>query len=139
VTTEKRPKKTIINRKDWRNIPYTEYNVATFHSYFIDMNREMYGSEYAPMRNWKFEQGVLKRAIDAHGPVILRQAFDVCFRTYTPTREYPLLTAGFAVAYRVNAIIPRLKAEQAEKDRRERERAESDANKPSADDVIAWL
>ncbi|WP_010494986.1 hypothetical protein [Paenibacillus elgii] len=129
-----------INRKDWRNLPPEQWNVASFHAYFADMNREFYGVEtYVPMRNWRFEQGVLKRAIDEHGPVMLRAAFDECFRTYRPTREYPLLTAGFAVAYRLNTIIPRLLAEQAAEERKEREREAAEVGRPGVDEVVAWL
>lgn len=115
-----------LNRKDWRSLPAEQWNVATFHAYFADMNREMYGADYAPMRNWSFEQGALKRSIGEHGPELLRAAFDECFHTYRPTREYPLLTAGFAVSYRINAVIPKLKAEIAEKARAEAERAAED-------------
>ncbi|GGF87961.1 hypothetical protein [Paenibacillus abyssi] len=106
--------KARINRKDWRNLPTAEWNTATFHAYFADMNRELYGMDYAPMRNYSFEQGVLKRAITEHGAELLRAAFDECFRDYRPTRDYPILTAGFCVAYRINGIIPRLKRERAE-------------------------
>jgi len=101
-------KKTKINTADWRALPVDKWNVRTFSQMFIDLNREYYGMEYAPMRNWRFEQGVLKRAIEAHGTALLKGAFDECFRTYRPTPQYPILTAGFAVAYRINTIIPRL-------------------------------
>src|SRR5690606_19273911 len=94
---------------------------------FVDLNREYFGMEYAPMRNWTFEQGVVKRALTQHGAKILRQAFDECFRTYKPTPQYPILTAGFAVAYRINTIIPRLLAEQASAERRKSAIAEADA------------
>jgi hypothetical protein len=57
---------------------------------------------------------------------MLRLAFDEAFRTYRPTREYPLLTAGFAVAYRINAIIPALRVRMAEADRVQREKARGD-------------
>jgi len=106
------PKPPKIDRKDWRNLDISEWNVTTFLVYFADMNRELFGvAEYLPLRNWKFEQGVIKRAITDHGTEALRRAFDECFRTYRPTREYPMLTAGFAVAYRINAVLPRIKAD----------------------------
>ncbi|MFW5434290.1 hypothetical protein [Paenibacillus apiarius] len=108
-----------INRKDWRNLAYVDWNVHTVHAYFADMNRELFGvTEYLPMRNWRFEQGRIKQALNEHGAELLHRAFDECFRTYGPTREYPLLTAGFAISYRINGIIPKLQAEmgQAQED-----------------------
>ncbi|GAC44468.1 methyltransferase, partial [Paenibacillus popilliae ATCC 14706] len=38
--------------------------------------------------------------------------------TYRPSREYPLLSAGFAISYRINGIIPRLRTKmgQAQED-----------------------
>lgn len=129
---------TKINRKDWRNLPLSEWNVATFHAYFIDTNREMYDVEYAPMRNWRFEQGAIKRALDTHGAATLKAAFDECFRDYRPNREYPLLTAGFAIAYRINAIITRMRAEAKRKE--QREAAEADVNNGmTAEEVAEWL
>lgn len=129
-----------VNRKDWRNLPLDQWNVASFHAYFADMNRELYGVEqYVPMRNWSFEQGVLKRAIETHGPALLKAAFDECFRTYRPTREYPILTAGFCVSYRINSIIPRLKAEEIKREEAERKRKEVAEQAPGADEVLAWL
>lgn len=126
MSRQKRKGITVEQRKDWRNLPLADWNVLTFHAYFTEMNHDLYGVEYAPMRNWRFEQALLKHAIDEHSPTILRAAFDECFRTYRPTREYPLLTAGFAVAYRINSILPRLKAEWAEKERAATERAAED-------------
>lgn len=115
----KKPRITAEQRKDWRNLPYADWNVHTVHAYFADMNREHFGvAEYLPMRNWRFEQGRIKQALNDHGAELLHRAFDECFRTYKPTREYPLLTAGFAISYRINGIIPKLQAEigQAQED-----------------------
>ncbi|MFL1672146.1 hypothetical protein [Paenibacillus dendritiformis] len=117
--TAKKPRITAEQRKDWRNLPYEQWNVHTVHAYFADMNREHYGvAEYLPMRNWRFEQGRIKQALNEHGAELLHRAFDECFRTYRPSPQYPLLTAGFAICYRINGIIPQLQAEmgQAQED-----------------------
>lgn len=107
-----KPRITAAQRKDWRNLPYEHWNTATIHAYFADMNRELFGIDgYLPMRNYGFEQGLIKRALTEHGAEVLRHAFDECFRTYKPTRDYPILTAGFAISYRINGLIPRIKAE----------------------------
>ncbi|MFF2886707.1 hypothetical protein [Paenibacillus sp. NPDC057967] len=113
---------TAEQRRDWPNLPTMYWNTLTFTEYFRGMNKLLYGAEYAPLRNWKFEQGVIKRQLDEYGPEILRAAFDECFRTYRSTHDYPILTAGFAVAYRINGIIPKLLAEKAEAERRETEK-----------------
>lgn len=103
---------TSKQRLDWRNLPYEHWNVRTLHAYFADKNREMFGvTEYLPMRNWRFEQGVLKRALDEHGAETLHAAFDEIFRTYKPSPMYPMLTAGFAVCYRLNTVLPRIKSQ----------------------------
>lgn len=127
---------TVERRADWRNLPTADWNVRTFHAFFIDMNRERYGLEYAPMRNWAFEQGALKRAIDAHGPELLRAACEVAFEGYRPTPTYPLLTAGFCIAFQVNGIIPRLQAEAA---RKEREGQREVNGGVSAEEIVEFL
>lgn len=110
--TKKKPRITAEQRKDWRNLPYDQWNTTTVQVYFADTNREHFGVEnYLPMRNYGFEQGRIKQALNDHGAELLHRAFDECFRTYRPSREYPLLTAGFAISYRINAIIPKLQAE----------------------------
>ncbi|MGF9711687.1 hypothetical protein [Paenibacillus naphthalenovorans] len=130
MTREKKPK---IDRRDWRNLPYSDWNTLTVHAYFADMNREMYGAEpYLPMRNWAVERGMIKRALAEHGAELLKRAFDVIFREYRPTREYPILTAGFALSYRVNTVLPRVAAEA-------RRATVEDAEKPSVDEIRAWL
>ena len=107
-----KPRITAAQRKDWRSLPLNEWNTATIHAYFIEMNRELFGvDEYLPLRNWTIERALIKRALTEHGAEVLKRAFDECFRTYRPTREYPLLTAGFAISYRINSMIPRIKAE----------------------------
>lgn len=124
--------RTKIDRKDWRALPYEQWNTLTVIAYFTDMNRELFGAEYVPLRNWSYERGVIKRALDAHGAAVLRRACDIVFREYRPSREYPLLTAGFAISYRINSVIPRVKADL------DREEA-AEAGKPDVDAVKAWL
>lgn len=115
---------TAEQRRDWRTLPTEHWNTLTFTEYFRGMNADLFGvAEYFPMRNWRFEQGVIKRQLDEYGPEILRAAFDECFKGYKPSREYPILTAGFACAYRINTIIPRLLSEMSEKERAKAEAA----------------
>lgn len=125
-----KPRITAEQRRDYRNLPTADWNVMTFLAYFAGMNAELFGAEtYCPMRNYAFEQGALKRAITLHGAEILREACEEAFRTYRPTREYPILTAGFAISYRINAIIPGLLAQKADEARRAAElRAEGDTD-----------
>jgi hypothetical protein len=117
-------------RRNWRELPYEDWNVITFHAYFADMNREYYGVDtYIPCPNWRAEQGAIKRSITQYGAEVLRKAFDIVFKQYRPTREYPILTAGFAISYRINTILPRIIAEERDKNR----------NRPSDAEVMAWL
>lgn len=127
---------TKAERADWKSLPIEHWNTLSFTEYFRDMNEERFGvprDQYAPMRNWSFEQGVINRALAEHGPALLRAAFDECFRTYKPTRQYPLLTAGFAVAYRINGLIPSIR------ERLRQEAEESTAPEQDYGEVAAWL
>jgi hypothetical protein len=112
-----KPRITAEQRRDWRNLPTEHWNTLTFTEFFRGMNGDLYGADYVPLRNWRFEQGVIKRQLDEYGPEVLRAAFEECFRTYKPSRDYPILTAGFACAYRINTIIPRLIAQATEAER----------------------
>ncbi|WP_051236125.1 hypothetical protein [Paenibacillus pinihumi] len=116
----KKPKKSVSpritaeQRRDWRNLSIGHWNTITITEYFRDMNEDHYGlpaAEYLPMRNWSAESGMIKRALTEHGSEVLRRAFDECFHTYKPTREYPYLTAGFAVSYLINRMVPKIKAD----------------------------
>ena len=134
----KAPKITAAQRKNWRTLPTADWNVLTFHAFFRDMNADLSpGSEYLPMGNWRLEQSLLKRQLDAHGPEVLRAAFEECFRTYRPTAAYPILTAGFAINYRINTLIPRIKADLSTK--LAAEQAEANAPKADYEAVKAWL
>ncbi|AQR77229.1 hypothetical protein ABNB59_17280 [Paenibacillus larvae] len=108
-----------IKSDDWRNLPIEKWNVRTVHAYFIEMNRELYDAEYVPMRNWKFEQGVIKRNLKSYGPEVLQKVFDRAFREYRPSRKYPILTAGFVLSYMAGRILPQVLA--AEKKTEEQE------------------
>ncbi|WP_207953000.1 hypothetical protein [Paenibacillus agricola] len=135
--TEPKPK---LNRKEWRSLPIADWNTLSFTEYFRDMNAERFGvTEYFPLRNWRFEQAQLKRALDAYGPALLHAAFDECFRDYKPTRDYPSLTAGFACSYRLNTIMPRLIADKAAQERRAEAAVNAADKAPSADAVMKWL
>ncbi|WP_348623067.1 hypothetical protein ABFT51_17850 [Paenibacillus peoriae] len=102
-----------IDRTAWRTLPHPQWNVRTVHAMFADLNREHFGVEtYLPMRNWGFEQGVIKRALAEHGAGVLHEAFTQIFREYKPTPDYPILTAGFAISYRLNTVIPRILRKQ---------------------------
>lgn len=123
-----------ITRRDWRNLPLDKWNVSTFHAFIADRNRELYGVEtYIPMRNWAFEQGSLKRAITQYGVETVKALFDVAFREYRPTREYPLLTAGFVLCYRAGTLLPRIIAN------RQRNNAQTTASNGLPDNIAEWL
>ncbi|UKS30217.1 hypothetical protein LOZ80_15255 [Paenibacillus sp. HWE-109] len=87
------------------------------------------------MRNWSFEQAVIKRNLTQYGGEVLREVFDEAFREYKPTRDYPQLTAGFVLSYVASRLLPRILAE---KEARER-RAAAEVSGPSAGEVAAWL
>jgi len=126
-----------VNRKDWRNLPSDQWNCATFHAYFADMNREKYGAEtYVPLRNWGFEQRQLKSAIERYGPEVVREVCEQAFATYRPSRDYPQLNAGFVLSYMAAAILPRILAER---DATKRKFEDAARGRPSTDELIAQL
>lgn len=122
---------TKIKTDDWRNLPAEKWNVRTVHAYFIEMNRELYDAEYVPMRNWKFEQGVIKRNLTSYGPEVMRKVFDRAFREYRPSRQYPILTAGFVLSYMAGRILPQVLAEE--------KRVEKDREVPDVSGLTGWL
>ncbi|MFK4473752.1 hypothetical protein ABH897_003483 [Paenibacillus sp. RC73] len=126
-----------IDRTAWRTLPHSQWNVRTVHAMFADLNREHFGVEmYLPMRNWGFEQGAIKRALAEHGADVLHEAFTLIFREYKPVPDYPILTAGFAISYRLNAVIPRILA-----DRQRKEKAEATVvnGGMAAEELAEWL
>jgi len=147
MVSEKKPRaprkkaepKPRVNTKEWRNLPYNKWTTATVLAYFVEMNAELYGMEYAPMRNYGFEQGAIKQALIKHGAELLHLSFIECFREYKSTRDYPILTAGFCLSYRVNGIIPRLKAEHAERERLSAEKERASTVTIDHAELEAWL
>lgn len=121
-----------VDHTQWRELPAASWNVRTVSVMFTDLNHQHYAVDYAPFRNWAVERGMIKNALAEHGAELLRAAAEECFRTYRPTREYPILTAGFAIAYRINAVIPKIKAEQ-----KFRDATVSDI--VDAKDIKSWL
>jgi len=135
---KQRAPKPKIDRKDWRNLPYSEWRTNTVHAMFIDLNRERFGVQtYIPMCNWAFEQGVIKRKLTELGAEVIREVIDEAFREYKPSREYPQLTAGFTFSYVASRLLPRILAERQRKEQRARD-AERDTE--LTDDALsAWL
>ena len=127
-----RKKITADQRKDWRNLPYADWNVLTVMAMVADLNAEKYGvDKYVPLRSWSFEQGVIKRALTEYGAEALRETIERAFAEYRPTAQYPQLTAGFLIAYMLPRIIPQVLAEQ--------QRKQSADEAPDVDDLLAWL
>lgn len=142
---EKKPRKKAepkpkINRKDWRNLPYEQWNTLTVCVMVADLNREHYGVEtYIPFHNWSVERGMIKRNLAQYGAEVLAEFFAQAFAEYRPTREYPQLTAGFALSYVASRIIPRILAERQARVKAEGARLQTEKNAPSEGEVLAWL
>lgn len=131
-----RKKMTADERKDWRNLPYADWNVLTVMTMVGDLNREHYGVEkYVPNRGYGYEQGVIKRVLNEYGAEALRETIERAFVEYRPSADYPQLTAGFLLTYMLPRIMPRVLAEMETAKRRQA--AESEA--PSISELIDWL
>lgn len=135
-----KPKITADQRKDWRNLPLTEWKTPTVHAMVTDLNREQYGVEtYIPLRTWSFEQGVIKRALTQYGPSALRETITRAFREHRVTPQYPQLTAGFLIAYLLPRIMPQVLAEQARAEKQAEYCGDSADNNVLTDDEIIDL
>lgn len=118
------PKPPKINPRDWRNLPTPAWNTLSLLAFTADMNREKYGvEEYVPFRNWAVERGMVKTALERYGPEVMRKVFTQAFAEYRPSRDYPILTAGFVISYVMSRLLPRILAEKAERERMEAEQA----------------
>jgi len=132
-----RKKITAEQRKDWRNLPYEDWNVLTAQAMVADLNRERYGVEkYVPARGgYGYEQGRIKQALKDYGAEALAATIERAFAEYKPNAMYPQLTAGFLLTYMAPRILPRVLAEL--ETRKRRQAAEGQA--PDIDEVISWL
>lgn len=132
--------------KDWRNRPLETWNVASFCAYLTDKHKEMFGIDYAPMRGWRTEQGILGGLIGTQSRTapkprtvsnaLVKAFIDETFAAYRPTAEWPGTSFGFMYTYRKN-VLQRLQAEELAKAKR------TEAAKKTEDDdwdeVEAWL
>lgn len=131
-----RKKITADERKDWRNLPYADWNVLTVQTLIADLNREHYDVEkYVPNRGYGYEQGRIKQALKDYGAEALAATIERAFAEYRPNADYPQLTAGFLISYMLPRIMPRVLAEMETAKRRQA--AESEA--PSISELIDWL
>lgn len=125
---------------DWQARDISDWNTTTFTHYLQDKHREVFGIEYAPMRGWRMEQGLIGRLIGTkskpgtHDKAVVKAFIDEAFRTYKPTAQYPGTNFGFIYAYRRN-ILQRLEAEQITKEKRNRAKSESE----DLTDLSDWL
>lgn len=116
------PRITAEQRKDWRTLPLEHWNTLTAQVMITDLNREQYGVEtYIPARGgYRFEQGVVKRALTQYGASAVRELIERAFAEYRPTAEWPILTAGFIFTQQLPRIMPRVLADEQRKERAER-------------------
>jgi len=139
--TKRKSTRKLAPAKDWRNRDIDDWNTLTFTEYLRDRHREVFGIEYAPMRSWQFEQGILGRLIGTktkkgtHSKAVVKRFIDEAFAEYKPSAQYPGTNLGFSYAYRRN-ILQRVEAEEATKDKRDRHVSKHEEN---LDDLSEWL
>lgn len=123
--------------RDWRNRNIDDWNTLTFTEYMRDRHRDLFGCEYAPMRSWGFEQGLLGNLIGTrekkgtHSKAIVKRFIDEAFESYRPTPQYPGTNFGFIYSYRRN-ILQRLEREQSAKKKTEH-------HSQDWDEIADWL
>ena len=91
----------------WQERDISDWNVATYHAYLVDKHRELFGIDYAPMRGWTAEKGMIGDIIGTKtgkprkaSNEALKRFIDVTFEGYRPTAEYPGTSFGFMWSYR---------------------------------------
>lgn len=129
--------------KDWQNRPIETWNVASYCSYLTDKHREMFGIDYAPMRGWRTEQGILGGLIGTQSRTApkprtasnadVKRFIDETFASYTPTAQYPGTSFGFMWTYR-KTDWQRIQAESLAQARR----AEAVAETPDLEQLSDW-
>jgi hypothetical protein len=124
-------------RKDWRNLPLADYNTLTIQSMVTDLNRERYGIDvYIPSAGgFRFEQGVIKRALTLYGAEALRETIERAFAEHHVTPKYPQLTAGFLITYMLPRIMAQVLAEGKRKERVE----QAAASGMTAEEIAEFL
>lgn len=133
--------------KDWRNRPLETWNTSTFCAYLTDHHRELFGIDYAPMRGWRAEQGILGGLIGTAGKspkprmasnALVKAFIDETFASYTPTPEWPGTSFGFMWTYR-KADWQRLQAAELARERRKTSVELAQQTAMTDDELEAWL
>ncbi|OMC96251.1 hypothetical protein MKX34_24100 [Paenibacillus sp. FSL R5-0636] len=117
--TPAKPRITAEQRKDWRNLPLADWNTLTVQVMITELNRERYGVEtYIPAAGgYRFEQGVIKRALTLYGAGALRETIERAFAEHRVTPLYPQLTAGFLITWLLPRLMPQVLANGQRKER----------------------
>jgi hypothetical protein len=121
--------------KDWRNRETADWTVTTFREYLADEHERHYGIPYVT-RSFAVEGRWLKLMIGEHGPEVVRKFIDACFAEYRPTPQYPGLNFGFMYSYQRARILPRVLAEQARQERRQKTQEQA---KVDFEELAEWL
>lgn len=133
---------------DWQSRSIDDWNTTTFRAYMADKHQELFGCEYAPLRGWQAESGMIGRLIGTrtkkgtHSKAMIKRFIDEAFESYKPTEEWPGTNFGFIYAYR-RQILQRLEAEESEamarELRKEQTRKAIEKQAKEIDDIMDWL
>lgn len=133
--------------RDWQARDITDWNVSTFTAYLTDHHRELFGIDYAPMRGWRAEQGILGGLIGTAGKspkprtasnALVKAFIDETFASYTPTPEWPGTSFGFMWTYR-KADWQRLQAAELAQERRKTSVEQAQQSAMTDEELEAWL
>src|SRR5699024_8133699 len=125
---------------DWKSRNIDDWNTLTCTEYMKDKHREVFGIEYAPMRGWRREQGLIGSLIGTrtkegtHSQAVVKAFIDEAVKTYKRTEQCTGTKFELMCSYRRN-ISQRLEAEHITKERRSRAKSESE----DLTDLSDWL
>lgn len=106
---------------EWQRLDTSEWNTRSFQAYLKDKHKETYGIDYVP-RSIRMEAGMIKNFLNEHGPEVLREFIDECFKRHKPSQQYPGLNFWFIYTYLRTQYLPRVLCRKRAEEKRQIER-----------------
>lgn len=95
-----------MTAKQFDEIEVSEWNVNHFFGYMNKLTVDKFGVNYAPMRSWNFERGLIggiigtKKKAGTHDKELVKAFIDLTFSEYKASAQYPAPMFGFVWTYR---------------------------------------
>lgn len=121
---------------DWQSRELSDWTAGTFRAYLSDQHREILNISYVT-RNYAVDAKLINAMRKENGNDATKRFIDACFRSYTPTPNYPGVNFTFMYAYMREGELPKILADIKREQEREQRMMEQD-NVDTAE-IIEWL